>query len=87
MHITHPYNQAKDDRWRSDEETSEGACFGLSVWWIIKNAESANYWEWMRGEEGQVDTADEMTQELGEIVEFYRIKEAKISKSPFVLLS
>lgn len=54
MHITHPYNQAQDARWQTEEETREGICFGLSVWWIIKNAQGEDYWKWMLGTGTQV---------------------------------
>jgi hypothetical protein len=54
MPITRAYDQSKDPRWKSDEETSEGVCFGLSVWWIIKNAQGEDYWTWMLGEGPQV---------------------------------
>jgi virulence surface antigen len=34
--------------------TSDGACFGLSIWWIIKNATRQNFWSWMVGAGPQV---------------------------------
>lgn len=30
-------------------DTSKGVCFGLSIWWIIKSANKADFWTWMHG--------------------------------------
>ena len=41
-------------------DTSEGVCFGLSIWWIIKTAQkvaqpkAADFWSWMEGPGPQV---------------------------------
>lgn len=34
--------------------TSNGVCFGLAIWWIIKNAMRQNFWGWMVGAGPQV---------------------------------
>jgi Yersinia/Haemophilus virulence surface antigen len=33
-------------------DTSEGVCYGLSIWWIIKSAKKESFWDWM-GVRGQ----------------------------------
>jgi hypothetical protein len=35
-------------------DTSEGVCFSLSIWWIIKSARKENFWKWMVGPGEQV---------------------------------
>ncbi len=30
-------------------DTSEGVCYGLSIWWIIKSAKKEGFWDWMVG--------------------------------------
>jgi hypothetical protein len=35
-------------------ETSKGVCFGLAIWWIIKNARNQDFWSWMVGAGPQV---------------------------------
>jgi hypothetical protein len=37
----------KDDFEKTD--TSEGVCFGLSIWWIIKRGKGEDFWTWMEG--------------------------------------
>lgn len=35
-------------------DTSEGVCFGLSIWWIVKKAKNEDFWSWMVGAGPQV---------------------------------
>ena len=35
-------------------ETSKGVCFGLSIWWVIKNATRQDFWGWTAGAGPQV---------------------------------
>lgn len=35
-------------------DTSNGVCFGLSIWWIIKSARNEDFWNWMSGPGQQV---------------------------------
>jgi Yersinia/Haemophilus virulence surface antigen len=55
--------EVKPDRLRSGAverehfvatDTSEGVCFGLSIWWIIKSARKEPFWSWMVGAGPQV---------------------------------
>jgi len=44
-------------------DTSEGVCFALSVWWIIKNAKGEDYWAWMPGPGPQVKDIKDLFRE------------------------
>ena len=55
--------EVKSDRLRSGAmerqhfvatDTSDGVCFGLSIWWIIKSAKKQRFWDWMVGAGPQV---------------------------------
>jgi hypothetical protein len=35
-------------------DTSEGVCFSLCIWWIIKSARNERFWKWMVGAGPQV---------------------------------
>jgi hypothetical protein len=81
MPITHPYNQAQDARWQTEEETREGICFGLSVWWIIKNAKSEDYWEWMLGTGPQIQQIkDAFAQQIAGTKQFHQHRFAAAQK-------
>ena len=41
------YQQGKDQRWKIKKITSAGACFGLSIFWIIKKANGVDYLTWL----------------------------------------
>jgi hypothetical protein len=43
-----------------DTDTSEGVCFSLSIWWIIKNARGEDYWAWMPGPGPQVSAIKDL---------------------------
>jgi hypothetical protein len=44
---TFDYHQGKDQRWNIRKITSEGACQGLSIFWIIKKANGVDYLTWL----------------------------------------
>ena len=35
-------------------DTSNGVCYGLTIWWIIKKANNKDFWSWMPGPGPQV---------------------------------
>jgi hypothetical protein len=35
-------------------DTSNGVCFGLTIWWIIKSSQNTDFWSWMSGPGKQV---------------------------------
>jgi hypothetical protein len=44
---TFDYSQGRDQRWNIRKITSEGACQGLSIFWIIKKANGIDYLTWL----------------------------------------
>jgi hypothetical protein len=44
---TFDYVQSKDNRWDIKKITSQGACFGLSIYWVIKGANGVDYLGWL----------------------------------------
>jgi hypothetical protein len=59
-------------------DTSDGVCFALSVWWIIKNANGEDFWAWMQGPGEQVKQIKELFRgQKGSIYDFYRFEVLK----------
>jgi hypothetical protein len=77
LRIRKLYQQTKDTRWKGI--ASEGACFGLSVWWIIKNAQGADYWKWMETADGAelINLAVEQQVNCSELLDKNRFQAAQ----------
>ncbi len=57
--VRHRYEQVKDTHWDGHPETKGGACYGLSVHWIIRTANhglgttgASSFWGWLYTEPG-----------------------------------
>ena len=58
MPLVHKYKQSRDYRWKAGEtlpgdtkpaptSTSDGACYGISVFWIRENAAGRDFFQWL----------------------------------------
>ncbi|GAB3789858.1 hypothetical protein [Dyella agri] len=57
-------------------DTSNGVCFGLSIWWIIKSAGNLDFWGWMSGPGQQVADIKAMFRAQRGEHDFTRFEEA-----------
>lgn len=60
MKPTREYKQSKDESWAKQTITAKGACFGLSIYWIVKAKKKEDFWKWLGTAQSKADVVSIM---------------------------